>query len=184
MGTATISHHAQYLHTAIIADNNYEERTDELQTLLEELYASQRDFIYRVALRVIRNADDAEDAVQNVFLRMMRNGKPPDVGSGAAAYWRRAAVNAAIDLIRKRTQRAETGLPPAHPAAEQRVMERHHVRQVIGKLPPENAELFELHYRGGYSYEELAERYGIQVGAIKSRLYRIRAALQKEMQAA
>ncbi|MGA8870223.1 MAG: RNA polymerase sigma factor, partial [Candidatus Acidiferrales bacterium] len=60
----------------------------------------------------------------------------------------------------------------------------HHVRQVLGKLPPKNAELFELHYRGGYSYEELAERFGIQVGAVKSRLFRIRAALQKEMQAA
>jgi RNA polymerase sigma-70 factor, ECF subfamily len=183
MATIPVSSSLQYLHEAILADGNYDPAEDE-QMWLEELYASHRDFIYRVALRVIRNADDAEDAVQNVFLRVMRNGKPPDVGSGAAAYWRRAAVNAAIDVIRKRTQRAETGLPPSHPAAEQRVMERHHVRQVLGKLPPENAELFELHYRGGYSYEELAERFGIQVGAIKSRLYRIRIALQKEMQAA
>ena len=183
MATTPVSHSQQYLHDAIIVYGNHSEGADE-QAWMEELYASHRDFIYRVALRVIRNADDAEDAVQNVFLRMMRNGRPPDVGSGAAAYWRRAAVNAAIDVIRKRTQRAETDLPPSHPAAEQRVMERHHVRQVLGKLPPENAELFELHYRGGYSYEELAERFGIHVGAVKSRLYRIRAALQKQMQAA
>jgi RNA polymerase sigma-70 factor (ECF subfamily) len=183
MASIPTSSALQYLHGAILVDSNYSEGKDE-QAWMEELYASHRDFIYRVALRVIRNADDAEDAVQNVFLRMMRNGKPSDVAIGAAAYWRRAAVNAAIDVIRKRTQRAETGLPPSHPAAEQRVMERHHVRQVLGKLPPENAELFEMHYRSGYSYEELAERFGIQVGAIKSRLYRIRAALQKEMQAA
>ncbi len=183
MATTPVSHSIQYLHEAIIVDGKYRYGGDS-QVWMEELYASHRDFIYRVALRVIRNADDAEDAVQNVFLRMMRNGRPPDVGSGAAAYWRRAAVNAAIDVIRRRTQRAETGLPPNHPAAEQRVMERHHVRQVLGKLPPANAELFKLHYHGGYSYEELAERFGIQVGAVKSRLFRIRAALQKEMQAA
>jgi RNA polymerase sigma-70 factor, ECF subfamily len=183
MATTPISSKLQYLHSAILVDSNYGEAQD-AQSPMEELYVSHRDFIYRAALRVIRNADDAEDAVQNVFLRLMRNGGAPDLGNGAAAYWRRAAVNAAIDLIRRRTQRAETGLPPCHPAAEQKVMERHHVRQVLGKLPPQSAELFELHYRGGYSYEELAERFGIQVGAVKSRLYRIRAALQKEMQAA
>ena len=133
MATTPVSNSIQYLHKAIIVYDNYGEEDE--QAWMEELYASHRDFIYRVALRVIRNADDAEDAVQNVFLRMMRNGRPPDVGSGAGAYWRRAAVNAAIDVIRRRTQRAETGLPPNHPAAEQRVMERHHVRQVLGKLP-------------------------------------------------
>ena len=183
MATIPASNSLQYLHQAIIVDGNYTDGEYE-QAWMEELYASHRDFIYRVALRVIRNADDAEDAVQNVFLRVMRNGRPPDVGSGAAAYWRRAAVNAAIDVIRRRTQRAETGLPPNHPAAEQRVMERHHVRQVLGKLPPANAELFKLHYHDGYSYVELAERFGIQVGAVKSRLFRIRAARQQEMQAA
>jgi RNA polymerase sigma-70 factor, ECF subfamily len=185
MATAPIActHRATYLQKAIIVPNKYSHR-DTGHPCIEELYARHRDFIYRVAMRILRNATDAEDVIQNVFLRMMRNGAPPDVGQYATAYLRRAATNAAIDLIRRRTQRAETDLPSHHPAAKQTVVERHHVRQMLDKLPPKNAELFELHYRGGYSYEELAERFGIQVGAVKSRLFRIRAALQKELQAA
>ena len=183
MATTPMSHAVQYLHEAIIVTDKYQQG-ESASISMEELYANHRDFIYRVALRILRNANDAEDVVQNVFLRMMRNGAPPDMELYAAAYLRRAATNAAIDLIRRRAQRAETDLPAHHPAAKQTVVERHHVRQVLGKLPPKNAELFELHYRGGYSYEELAERFGIQVGAVKSRLFRIRAALQKELQAA
>jgi RNA polymerase sigma-70 factor (ECF subfamily) len=151
---------------------------------LEELYAHHRNFTYRVALRVMRNADDAEDVVQNVFLRMMKNGKRLDADCSATAYLRRAATNAAIDLIRKRNHRAETDLPAYHPAAEQSVMEKHYVRQVLDKLPSQHAEMFEMHYREGYAYEALAESFGVQVGTVKSRLHRIRAALQKELQAA
>jgi RNA polymerase sigma-70 factor, ECF subfamily len=185
MATSPITYpsRAQYLHKAIVVRDKYT-RGEAAQERMEELYAGHRDFIYRVAMRILRNANDAEDLVQNVFLRMMRNGTPPDMGLYAAAYLRRAATNAAIDLIRRRTQRAETDLPSHHPAPKQAVVERHHVRQVLDKLPPKNAELFELHYRGGYSYEELAERFGIQVGAVKSRLFRIRAVLQKQLRAA
>jgi RNA polymerase sigma-70 factor (ECF subfamily) len=163
------------LHTAIIETDNYS---------VAELYARHRDFIYHVALRVLHNADDAEDVVQNVFLRMMRNEQGPDVGRSAVGYLRRAAKNAAIDIIRKRTQRAETELPAYHPAPEETFVERRHVRQVIEKLPARNAELLEMHYQGGYMYDELAARFGMQVGTVKSRLHRIRAVLQEELRAA
>ncbi len=172
----------RYLLEASIAYSNYNE--PEVNASLEELYASHRAVVYRAALRVTHNADDAEDVVQNVFLRMIRHAKRPDMGRCATAYLRRAATNAAIDLIRKRTQRAETDLPLHHPAAEQTFVEQRHVRQVLDRLPPRNAKLFELHYQGGYVYEELAECFGIKVGTVRSRLHRIRAALQKELLAA
>lgn len=182
MAALPIPHTAQYLHRASVALDNYLEQVTHAS--IEELYGNHRDSLYRIALRVTRNADDAEDVVQNVFLRMLRNERQPDLGRCAAPYLKRAATNAAIDLIRKRTQRAETDLPPYHRAAEPTFVEQHHVRQVLGTLPPQNAQLFELHYRGGYLYEELAQRFGLQVGTVKSRLHRIRAALQKELRAA
>jgi RNA polymerase sigma factor (sigma-70 family) len=114
----------------------------------------------------------------------MRTDKRPDVGRCATAYFRRAATNTAIDLIRQRATRAETTLPPFHPAAQQTLLEHRHVRQVLGKLAPKDATLFELHYSNGYLYRELAERFGLQVGTVKSRLHRIRAELQDELQAA
>jgi len=174
-------HPVQYLHAENIVFSNHLEATTD--RWIEALYAKHRDFLFRVAMRVTRNAGDAEDVVQNVFLRMMRNDTRPDVGRCVVAYLKRAAVNTAIDLIRKRTQRAETELPPHFPAAEQTFVERRHVRQVLDKLPPKNATLFELHYRG-YLYQELAEHFGMQVGTVKSRLHRIRAGLQKELESA
>jgi RNA polymerase sigma-70 factor (ECF subfamily) len=163
------------LHTAIIETNN---------NPVAELYAQHRDFIYRVALRVLRNADDAEDVVQNVFLRMMRNDHAPDEGRSAVGYLRRAAKNAAIDIIRKRAQRAESELAAYYPAADEGYVRRRHVRQVIERLPARNAQLIEMHYRDGYMYEELAENFGMQIGTVKSRLHRIRAVLQEELRAA
>ena len=183
MAALPIPHPATYFHKSSVVSSNYPD--PDLQTRwLEDLYAAYRDFIYRVAYRVTHNSGDAEDVVQNVFLRMMRTGKRPDVGHSAEGYLRRAATNAAIDLIRKRTQRAETNLAPWHSAAEETFLERQHVERVLGKLAPKDASLFELHYDCGYLYEELAGRFGIPVGTVKSRLHRIRAELQEELRAA
>jgi RNA polymerase sigma factor (sigma-70 family) len=106
------------------------------------------------------------------------------VGRCAVAYFRRAATNAAIDLMRKRAQRAETDLQPWYSVAEQTFLEQHRVRKALDKLTPKDASLCELHYRGGYLYHELAEQFGIPVGTVKSRLHRIRGELQNELQAA
>lgn len=173
-------HPVQYLRVRSVASGNHLEVTT--GSWIETLYANHRDFILRVALRLTRNPGDAEDVVQNVFLRMIRNDTGPAVGSCPVAYLRRATIHTAIDLIRKRTQRAETDLPPDFPAAEQKLAQQRHVRQVLDKLPPKYATLFEMHCRG-YLYLELAERFGMQVGTVKSRLHRIRAVLQKELEA-
>ena len=55
---------------------------------------------------------------------------------------------------------------------------------MIGSLPGGNARLFELHYRDGYMCHEVAELLDMQSGTVKSRLHRIRAVLQKQLQAA
>jgi len=180
MATLPNPHPLQYLRRESVTTSNHPGATTD--SGIETLYSNHRDFLFRVALRVTRNAGDAEDVVQNVFLRMMRNDTGPEAGSSPVAYLRRAAVHTAIDLIRKRAQRAETDLPRHLPAAEQKFAERRHVRQALDKLPPKHAALFEMHCRG-YVYLELAERFGMEVGTVKSRLHRIRAVLQKELEA-
>lgn len=177
MATLPYPQPPKYLREENIAMANY--RQQKPQTFLEELYANHRNSIYRVALRVTHNPDDAEDAVQNVFLRMMRTEKRPDGARGAAAYLRRAATNAAVDVIRERTHRAETNILPFHPAANPTLLEQQQVRQVLDNLPHANARLLELHYRDGYLYEELAALFGIPVGTVKSRLHSIRSAAKE-----
>lgn len=167
---------APYLQSATITRSNHSD--------LETLYATHRDDLYRVALRVTRNSADADDIVQGVFLRMLRNDVQPDPHRSPSAYLKRAAANASIDLIRQRTQRAETTIPRHHTAVEDTCLERVHVRQTIATLTPSNASLFVMHYGGGYPCHELADRFRMQTGTVKSRLHRIRATLQKQFQAA
>ncbi len=173
MAAIPIPHSAQYLQDGNVVTDNHN---------LDQLYATHRDFIFRVALSITRNAHDAEDIVQNVFLRMLRNRRGPEEGRPATGYFRRSATNAAIDLIRSRTQRAEEELESYYPAPEQTVAEQRYVGQVLHQLSLENAMLFQLQYRDGYEYSELAERLEIPVGTVKSRMHRIRAALQEALQ--
>src|SRR5262249_39897480 len=68
---------------------------------LEQVFLEHKDRIFRAAYRITGNAGDAEDALQTVFLRLVRQENLPDVGN-LAAYLHRSAVNASLDLLRRR----------------------------------------------------------------------------------
>src|SRR6188474_2410928 len=75
-----------------------------------ELYERHYEAVFRAALRVTGNPADAEDVLQTVFLRIIAQGaQGGDVEDVAlpAAYFRRAAVNAAVDVLRRRELRAD-----------------------------------------------------------------------------
>src|SRR5258708_38477616 len=68
---------------------------------LERIFTEHKDLVFRAAYRVTGNAGDAEDVLQVVFLRLLRQERPPEI-THMRAYLHRAAVNAALDLIRLR----------------------------------------------------------------------------------
>lgn len=140
-----------------------------------ELYERHAATVFRTALRVTGNAADAEDALQTVFLRLMNLGRPVLEETGER-YLRRSATNAAIDILRKKQAKRETPLDAsplgASPAANALLKET--VRRALAKLDPEDAELFTLRNLDGFSYDELAEMFGIERGTVASRLHRIR----------
>ena len=70
-----------------------------------ELYERHYEAVFRAALRVTGNPADAEDVLQTVFLRIVARGARGEDGEDVAlpaAYFRRAAVNAAVDVLRRR----------------------------------------------------------------------------------
>ena len=67
-----------------------------------ELYERYYATVYRTALRVTGNPADAEDVLQTVFLRILNQGDRLDLAQVPEAYFRRAAANAAVDLLRRR----------------------------------------------------------------------------------
>jgi RNA polymerase sigma-70 factor (ECF subfamily) len=76
---------------------------------IEKLFREHSKFIYRTAFRVTGNGEDAEDVLQNLFVRIMRRDLPPDFNKNPKAYLYRAAVNLALNVVRSRTHRVSAG---------------------------------------------------------------------------
>lgn len=149
-----------------------------------ELYERHYAAVYRAALRVTGNPSDAEDVLQTVFLRVLKQGGRVDTALVPEAYFRRAAANAAVDVLRRRVFRAESQLDEAspHAATDSPTLLKERLRRAIATLEPGDAELFLLRYVEGLSNGELAEMFGLEKNNIAVRLHRIRQALQTEME--
>ena len=149
-----------------------------------ELYECHYAAVYGTALRITGNSADAEDVLQTVFLRLLNLGGQMETAQLPEAYFRRAAANASIDLLRRRTTHAETTLDDIHPpeARETTTLLKEQLRRAIARLEENDATIFLLRYVEGFTNGELADMYAQDKGTIAVRLHRIRQALQTEME--
>lgn len=149
-----------------------------------ELYERHHETVYRAALRVTGRPADAEDVLHTVFLRVLSASERDEAAGRPAAYFRRAAVNAAVDLLRRRAVRAETVYDDRapHAAVEPALLLKEQLRRAIAILDREDATLFLLRYVEGLSNQELAEMFQLEKNNVAVRLHRIRLRLQSEMQ--
>jgi len=147
------------------------------------LYEKYAGVVYRTALRITGRPEDAEDALQTVFLRVLRQGPRIDEAIAPEHYFRRAAANAALDVLRARGHRAEAQLDESlpHPAPDSSPLLRERLRRALATLEPQDAELFALRYIEGISNTEIARMYGLERSTIGVRLHRIRRWLQEEL---
>jgi RNA polymerase sigma-70 factor (ECF subfamily) len=148
------------------------------------LYERHYEAVFRAALRVTGRAADAEDVLQTVFLRVLSQGEQDDVAGRPAAYFRRAAVNAAVDLLRRRAVHAETVYDDRapHAAVESSLLLKEQIRRAIATLESDDATLFVLRYVEGLSNQELADLFHLEKNNVAVRLHRIRLRLQTEME--
>ena len=157
-----------------------------------ELYKNHYAAVYRAAFRITGNHADAEDALQTVFLRMLgtlSQGGDYSYTLNAEVWFRCAACNAAIDILRRKAARAEipmsevstqdAGLQPVN--VPDTTLLKEQLRRAIAALSPEDAELFLMRYVEGFSNGELAEFFRQEKNNIAVRLHRIRQTLQIEM---
>ena len=149
-----------------------------------ELYAAHYEAVFRAALRVTGNKSDAEDALQTVFLRVLGRSEHELAARHPAAYFRRAAVNAAVDLLRRRAARGESLYDEGTPgiAIERSVLLKEQLRRALATLEHDDATLFLLRHVEGLSIEELAGLFGIEKNNVAVRLHRIRVRLQTELE--
>ena len=146
------------------------------------LYERHYEAVFRAALRVTGNPADAEDVLQTVFLRVFSQGDA-EAGRLSAAYFRRAAVNAAVDVLRRRAVHRETVYDDLGPAAavESSPLLKEQLRRAVATLEQDDATMFLLRYVEGLSNEELASMFQLEKNTVAVRLHRIRTRLQAEL---
>jgi RNA polymerase sigma-70 factor, ECF subfamily len=150
---------------------------------LAELYDRVGRIAYGLALRIVRDERLAEDAVQEGFLAVWRTAASFRAERAKASTWILTLVHRrAVDLVRREERRRADPLPdeiptrsgdssaPTDEAAWLRY-ERERVQAALAQLPDMQREAIELAYYGGYSQSELAERLGVPLGTIKSRMF-------------
>jgi RNA polymerase sigma-70 factor, ECF subfamily len=149
-----------------------------------ELYERYFAAVYRAALRVTGNPADAEDVLQTVFLRILNQGGRPDPPQLSEGYFRRAATNAAVDVLRRRHSHRESELQESasHATGAGPALLKEQLRRALATLEQDDAELFLLRFVEGLSNGELAEMFGLEKNHIAVRLHRIRQTLQDEME--
>jgi RNA polymerase sigma-70 factor, ECF subfamily len=148
------------------------------------LFERHYEMVFRAALRVTGNPADAEDVLQTVFLRVLAQGGDVEGVALPAAYFRRAAVNAAVDVLRRRDLHAESSYDDQVPqvAVQPPLLLKERLRRAIAVLDNEDASLFLLRHVEGLSIEELAGIFKIEKNNVGVRLHRIRHRLQTELE--
>lgn len=161
------------------------EREREFAAIVER----QAQFLFRVAYSLLRNAHDAEDAVQEAFLKLYR-GEAWRRMEDERAFLARTVWRLALDRARKNGAQmqdvAEMDLagkersPEGHAADED---ERALLRQLIDALPEELRQPLLLSAVEEMTSREIASVMGIPEGTVRTRLMRARAELKKRFQA-
>jgi RNA polymerase sigma-70 factor, ECF subfamily len=134
---------------------------------------------FRLAFRILRDRALAEDAVQEAFLAVWRSADAYKRERAKPSTWILTVVHRrAVDIVRREQSRRGEPLevapePSAGPADEDAVLRdrRAAVQAALTELPGEQRQALELAYYGGLTQSELAERLGVPLGTVKSRMF-------------
>jgi RNA polymerase sigma-70 factor (ECF subfamily) len=156
---------------------------------IEKIFVAHHDRVYRAAYRVTGNASDAEDVVQTVFLRLLRNQRDFEAVEDAGNYLHRAGINAALDLVRSRRAAVPLDDVPLKHTSGSWVPDRQHdpvqlqdwIRRAVAQLHPTAAEMFTLRYFEGLDNAEVARLMNTSEGTVAVTLHRTRNRLQREI---
>jgi len=170
----------------LVATTKHEDPVPIIPNALDNMYREHHAMVFRTAYRVTGNAADAEDVLQTVFLRMVRREESADAIERPESYLRRAAVHAALDLVRARRHPAEVDLnrlPAATGSWPDGGDLRELLRRAVSELPARSAEIFTLRFFEGLTNPQIASALGISSITVAVTLHRTRRELQKKLRA-
>jgi len=141
-----------------------------------ELYRRYSGRLYRFGMQALGNSGLAEEMVQECFVRLWRTAGRFDADRGSvAAYLFVIARSVASDVRRRPSSRPlapveDAQLPPQADSAE-RILERMIVREGLDALSPAHREVLRLAHEEGLTQSQIAERLGLPLGTVKTRLF-------------
>ena len=150
---------------------------------VERVFRAHHGLVFRTAYRITGNATDAEDVLQTVFLRLVRRDASAPPLENSEPYLRRAAINAALDVVRTWRAAETVSLPDS--LAERGGLDRDEwrdaLRRALATLPPQTAEIFALRFFEGHSNAEIARMLGVSRVRVAVTVHRARRRLKKEI---
>ena len=161
---------------------------------VEAIFKEHHGLVFRAAYRITGNANDAEDVLQTVFLRLMKRENNAEPIGNIASFLHRAAINAALDLMRARQNIKNIPLDelepvlaePAHRSPD-RIQTSGEIREwlrgALSRLNPRIAEMFMLRFFDGKDNPEIAQLLNTTPGTVAVTLSRTRDRLEKEFKA-
>ncbi|HET7706333.1 MAG TPA: RNA polymerase sigma factor [Thermoanaerobaculia bacterium] len=156
-----------------------------------EIYDRYSARIYNFAFRFLKNAEAAEDAVQEVFVKMLRHANQFHGDAKLSTWLFSITANWCRDYLRKADNKAKESddvlvtLPAPNELSPERNLEMREnevrVRKALEALTPEQREAILLSRYQGLSYAEIAQIAGCSEGAVKTRVFRAMETLKKAL---
>jgi RNA polymerase sigma-70 factor, ECF subfamily len=162
------------------------------ESAVGELYDKHARLLYGLILRILRDRSEAEEVLQEVFVQVWTRAETYNAELGSPVAWLvRIARNRSIDRFRANSVRARTveatpqpppvETPETHAAMSE---QQRTVARALQALPPEQRLLIEEAYFRGLTQSELAERFGLPLGTVKTRVRTGLMTLRRELQQA
>jgi len=166
------------------------ERDITQEEVFEALFHRYHRGIYGFALRMLRSAAEAEEIVQETFIRVYASARTFIPGSEFAPWVYKIATNLCRNRLRHRSMKAlvfdeSIGLADPNAVSPLEIyeteIEREQVHQAVVTLPRKYREVVLLRYMGGLSYRQVADVLDVTVSAVETRLFRAKAILRKRL---
>lgn len=137
----------------------------------DAIYRDNARYVYNVAIGMLRNKTEAEDIMQNVFIKLFDNFDAFRGDSSIRTYLYRMTVNKCLDLFRLRKIR-ESKLEKIDLPEEKNTAASNELYSLLEKLDPDLKAPVLLSEIGGFTYREIGDILGINLGTVKSRIHR------------